>query len=81
MYDVCIFDFLIVYLLLTLGASHMERIGLDDCIARKKNKNNVKSLAAISNRDMNAWEFSHIKLDEEKKKRLIAAALQVMVLL
>ena len=63
------FYFLIVYLVLTLGVIQMQRIGLRDCIARKKTKNNVNSLAATSNRDMNTWDFSHIKLDDKKKKK------------
>ena len=75
--------FLIIYLMLTMGRSNMEKAGLGDCVARKKqnNKNESKSLAALNNRDMDQWDFTGIVLTDEKKRSLVACMVQIMVLL
>ena len=73
--------FLIIYLVLVLGKSQMERIGLGQCIAKKKKMNNINSLAAQSNREVDSWDFTGIKLDDHLKKKMIAICLQLMVLL
>ena len=59
----------------------MERIGLGQCIAKKKKMNNINSLAAQSNREVDSWDFTGIKLDDHLKKKMIAICLQLMVLL
>ena len=75
------FYFLIVYLVLSLGENFMKKMGQETCIAKKKKQNSVYSLAATSNRDMSQWDFSHIVLDGNLKRKLIGLTLQLMVLL
>ena len=75
------FYYLIIYLVLVLGVGQMEKMGLGQCIVKKKKKNNINSLAATSNRDLDTWDFSGIELNDKNKKDLIAATLQIMILL
>ena len=76
------FTYLMVYLLLlVLGATELHKAGLGDCIPRRKNKSESRSLCSKVNKDMDSWDFSHITLDERKKRRLISTMVHVMVLL
>ena len=75
------FYFMIVYLTLILGQSQMDKMGLGGCVARKKKVDKVHSLSALSNRNMDAWEFSRIKLTDTLKRKLISVTIQLMVLL
>ena len=74
--------FLIVYILLVVGENEMKNLGLSDCIPKKKKESerNIKSLAAELNRDMQNWEFSHVKLTDDLRVELLATMVQIMVL-
>ena len=48
---------------------------------KKRANDNIKSLAAEINRDLDAWDFSQVVLDEKKKVELLATMVQLMVLL
>ena len=75
--------YLIVYIFLVLGVSEMNKMGLSNCIPKKKKRkdNNIKSLAAENNRDLENWEFEHIALNRDLKVQLISTVVQIMVLL
>ena len=75
------FYFLVVYLTLVLGRSQMEKMGLSDCIPRRKMKGTPNSLASILNKDMTNWSFENVKLNTSTKRNCIAIMLQLMVLL
>ena len=75
--------FLVVYLFLVLGVGELEKLGLSECIPRRKKQSHssVKSLAAEINRDLDCWDFGHIDLNEKLKRELVATMIQLMVLL
>ena len=59
----------------------MEKMGLSDCIPRRKMKGTPNSLASILNKDMTNWSFENVKLNTSTKRNCIAIMLQLMVLL
>ena len=59
----------------------MEKAGLGGCIINKKRNDKSRSLASSINRDLDAWDFSKVKLTDENKKTLISCMIQIMVLL
>ena len=75
------YSFLIIYLTLTLGSDQMQRLGLGRFIPKNKGKENIRSLAASQNRNLENWEFENVKLDDTDRRNLVALMLQVMVLL
>ena len=73
------YSFLIIYLTLTLGSDQMQRLGLGRFIPKNKGKENIRSLAASQNRNLENWEFENVKLDDTDRRNLVALMLQVMV--
>ena len=63
----------------------MHKMGLNDCIPRRKRQSETdsrsQSLCSIWNRNMDNWEVDHIELNEGKKRSLLAALVQIMILL
>ena len=74
------FHILTIYLMLILGASHMNKLGLGEILPKRKNKKeeNIRSLAS---KDINNWEFPDVKLEDGNKSRLLCIVIQIMVLL
>ena len=73
---------LTVYLTLVLGTVTMSKLGLSDCIPKRRNKkNSSNSLISPNNRNLECWHMEHIRLTEWHKRELLALMLQVMVLL
>ena len=76
---------LAIYLVLTLGESTMQKVGLSQCIPKRLSvdKGNPQSLSSNLNRNLENWDFSNLmkNIDEKLKKEMIACSLQVMVLL
>lgn len=72
--------YLMVYLLLVLGQSELEKAGLGDCIPRRKIKSESTSLSRKVNKDINSWDFSQITLNEYKKRKMIMIHLMVLLL-
>ena len=76
------FYFLLIYLVIVLGKNQMIKLGLADYVPIYKEKEGQsQSLAAKNNRNTENWDFSHIMMKEEDKKRLIAYVIQIMILL
>ena len=70
-----------VYILLIIGPGEMSKVGLAEYIPKKKKKSESTSLASTVNKDINNWDFSHIKPPDEKaKKNMVAIMVQIMVL-
>ena len=70
-----------VYILLIIGPGEMSKVGLAEYIPKKKKKSESTSLASTVNKDINNWDFSHIKPPDEKAKRnMVAIMVQIMVI-
>jgi len=77
---------LMVYLLLILGTGGMYKMGLEKCIPKRKRNIDGKitksqSLCSAWNRNLDNWDLTHIELDSKSKKLMIAALVQIMILL
>jgi len=72
---------LAIYLVLVMGPIQMAKVGLHECIPKKKINSNSQSLSNNINIDITNWDLEHIVYSEENKKEMIARMVQIMVLL
>ena len=73
--------FLIVYLMLVMGADHLKKKGLGHCLPKRMTGNNSNSLVGELNKDMNNWDFKNARICKRDKIELLALMVQIMVLL
>ena len=76
------YDFVSIYLVLTVGSVIMRKFGLTECVPFKKDgKCKARSLSSKKNRNINNWTTRSGAYSEEEKKTLVALMIQVAVLL
>ena len=77
---------LAIYLVLILGEHTMAKLGLQECIPKRKyadgkKTGNPRSLSNSLNRDTTNWDCSGLNLTDRNKTEMLANLIQLMVLL
>ena len=75
------YRYLIIYLLLVLGVNRLSESGLSNCMPRRRMKSKSESLASLSNKQLDNWDFSQTTITQENKREMFALMVQTMVLL